>query len=100
VAKGTKPAKPLWAPSDYRSYDVECVQAVAEGRATEQMQKDAMAFIVKVVCQTYQNQFSPGPSSRETDYCLGKRAVGLELVKFISFTPGVIAALAKNEGKE
>lgn len=73
-----------WAPPVPTHSEVAAVKACFEGRATEQQQRDAMAYIVNKACATYEDQFCPGDEGRRnTDYALGKRRVGLHLVSLL-----------------
>lgn len=79
-AVGLPKAQP-WMPAEYEIADVAAMQAVAYGRASEEQQKRAYAYIVHVLCGTYDVSFRPGDSSRETDFAEGKRFVGIQCAK-------------------
>lgn len=68
-------------PTDWEPEDAYAVQAVMDGRASEDQQRRAMQFIVNQVCGTYDLSYRP-TSDRDTTFAEGKRFVGLTLVKF------------------
>lgn len=70
-----------WKPTEWEPEDAHAVQAVMYGRASEDQQKRAMAFIVHRVCGTYDLSYRSGSDS-DTAFAEGKRFVGLQMVKF------------------
>lgn len=84
VKRGRIPNVPRaepWKPVEWTPEDAYAVQAVMYGRASEDQQKRAMAFIVNQICGTYDLSYRP-TSDRDTAFAEGKRMVGLQLVKF------------------
>lgn len=81
-----------WHPAHYEIPDAAAVQAVAQGRASEDQQRRAMKYLVERLCATYDLSYRPA-SSRDTDFAEGKRFVGLQLVKLINLN------IAKLRGK-
>lgn len=75
------PRPEAWKPTEWEPEDAHAVQAFMQGRASEDQQRRAAAFIVNQVCGTYDLSFRPD-SDRETCFAEGKRFVGLTLVKF------------------
>lgn len=73
----------VWHPPEYTKTIALAVQAVASGNATEGQQKMAMEWIVKVAAATYDEPFRPGQPDVLT-YMLGRRSVGLAIVKLIN----------------
>lgn len=69
-----------WIPPEYEVEDAHAVQAVMYGRASEDQQKRAMAFILNQVCGTYDLSYRPS-SDRDSAFAEGKRFVGLQMVK-------------------
>jgi hypothetical protein len=83
-----------WKPPEWEPEDAHAIQAVMYGRASEEQQKRAMAFIVNQICGTYDLSYRSA-SDRDTAFAEGKRFVGLQLTKFANLN---IAALrGKNE---
>ena len=71
-----------WLPFDYELHLPKgvAIQAMAEGRATEQQQILAMKTIVEDICGYYNLSFSPD-SDRDTTFAEGKRYVAAQIVK-------------------
>jgi len=78
-----------WKPTEWQPEDAHAVQAVMQGRASEEQQRRAMRFLVHQICGTYDLSYRPS-SDRDTAFAEGKRYVGLTLVKFANLN---IAAL-------
>jgi len=60
--------------------DAAAIKALAAGTATEHQQRRALDWIIKQAAKTYEDPFDP-TNSRVTDYRLGRRSVGLQLVE-------------------
>jgi len=72
----------VWHPPEYDIPDVRAIQALASGTADEHLQKRALDWIINQAAATYDEPFRPGqPDVR--DYMLGRRSVGLAIVKLI-----------------
>jgi hypothetical protein len=69
-----------WLPSKYTIADIASIQALSRGEADEFQQKRALNFIIETLARTYDEQYYPD-SSRDTDYALGMRKVGQQIVK-------------------
>ena len=70
------------AEPDFEVEDVHALQAVEHGRASEEQQRRAMEFIVKVVCGTYDMMFRPS-DVYSTHVAEGKRIAGLHIVTLL-----------------
>ena len=86
----TRTARKLWHPPSYEAADVHAVQALARGEAGPAEQKRALDWIINRAAQTYEEPFFPD-NARVTDYVLGRRSVGLALVKLVRLKPGLVA---------
>ena len=71
-----------WAPAEFTLPEAYAIQALEAGIATEEQQRLAIQFIVNNLCGTYDQQYMTD-SQRDTDFALGKRHVGLQLVRLI-----------------
>ena len=71
------------------------IQALARGEATPEQQKFALKWLTEDACQTYDEPFTPD-NARVTDYRLGRRAVGLAIVKHINISLSKLAELSSN----
>lgn len=71
-----------WMPADYTVADVAAIQALARGDADEHMQRRALKWIIETNARTYDEQYFPD-NARDTDYALGMRKVGQQIVKLI-----------------
>lgn len=80
-----------WHPPAYEIADLRAVQALARGEASAEQQQRALDWIVSRAAQTYDEPFFPD-NPRVTDYLLGRRSVGLALVKLTRLKAGVVAA--------
>jgi len=83
-----KSRRELWHPPEYDINDIRAIQALAQGKASEQDQQRALDWIIKAA-STYDEPFRPG-SSDVVNYMLGRRSVGLAIVKLIKLKPDVI----------
>ena len=83
----------IWHPPPYEKPDVRAIQAIcacAEGgeAPTQHDCKRALDWIVNVAASTYDEPFRPGqPDVR--DYMLGRRSVGLAIVKLMKLKPEI-----------
>ena len=69
-------------PSPYGKKHVAALQALQSGVASEGQQKTALEYIINTLCGTYDEMYRPDP--RETDIAIGKRHVGLQIVKLLN----------------
>jgi len=77
-----------WHPPLYEKKDIRAIQALAQGKATEQDQRTALDWIINIAAASYDEPFRPGqPDVR--DYMLGRRSVGLAIVKLIKLKPEI-----------
>lgn len=93
-----KPERKPWHPATWDMSDARALQALAKGEAGPIEQKRALDWIVVHAAQTYDNPFDPD-SARVTDYVLGRRAVGLEIVKLLKLKLGLIEERGMNDGR-
>ena len=75
-----------WHPPLYEQLDVRAIQALAKGTAGEHEQRRALEWIIHRACLTYDEPFRPGEPDRQS-YLLGRRSVGLAIVKLLSLKP-------------
>lgn len=66
------------------------LQAMARGEASDKQQKFVLRWLIEAVCQTYDEPFMPGHAD-VTQYRLGKRGVGLAMVKHLNLSPAKLA---------
>jgi hypothetical protein len=83
-----KPA-PLWAPADWNDDDARALKALQAGNAGEAQQQRALAWIINRACMTYDEPFHPD-NPRVTDFILGRRNVGLQIVKLLNVRLGAL----------
>lgn len=98
--RGRIPGSPLpdpWRPTEYSVEEAAAVQAVAYGRASEDQQRRAMKFLIERVCGTYDLSYRP-TSDRDTAFAEGKRAVGLQIVKFVNTNFSALRGKATEQG--
>lgn len=87
---------PYWAPPPYRKQDVRALQAVAlyaqggDQPPTAHDCKQALDWIVNVAAATYDEPFRPGQQDA-VNYMLGRRSVGLAIVKLLTIKPEVVS---------
>lgn len=75
-----------WHPPDYSKEDVRAIHALAEGTAGESDQRRALNWIINVAAATYDEPFRPGMPDA-VNYMLGRRSVGLAIVKLMKLKP-------------
>jgi len=71
-----------WFPAEYDERHIAAVKAVAEGEATSDQQKLALAWIVNDVSMTGQQSFVPGKAD-VTNFIEGRRSVGNQILKLV-----------------
>ena len=88
-----------WAPFHWESQAVGCyaIQALAQGTATSEQQKQALSLIIEGIAGTYDEPYR-SESSRDTDYALGKAHVGRQIVKILKLNLSRITKEAKQHG--
>lgn len=86
-------------PVHYETADITALQALAEGKANEGQQQRALKWIVHTVAGTYELSYRSDRDGgeRETAFAEGRRFVGLQVVKALSFNGKMIAELNKQE---
>lgn len=85
-ARQRRSPREIWHPPPYQLDDIRAVQAVAAGTASAAEQKRALDWIVNTAAQTYDEPFVPGQEDVRA-YVLGRRSVGLAIVKLIKLKP-------------
>jgi hypothetical protein len=95
---GTRRGRPreIWHPPPYGIEDIRAVQAVAAGSASASEQKRALDWIVNTAAQTYEEPFVPGQEDVRA-YVLGRRSVGLAVVKLIKLKPELFRAEGESD---
>jgi hypothetical protein len=80
-----KPPK-AWHPPSYDDKIIRAIQGLAQGTASEDMQKRALDWIITEAAKTYDEPFHPGQPD-VVNYVLGRRSVGLAIVKMMKLKP-------------
>ena len=95
------PRDPAWMPPAYVAADVEALQALQRGDANPDQQARALEWIVKTGAGAYELSFRSDADGgeRETAFAEGRRFVGLQIVKLLSMSGGVIAKLREKDGR-
>lgn len=70
------------------------LQAMGREDAIGAQQKFILKWLVEEVCQTYDESFTPD-NPRVTDYRLGRRSVGLAIVKHLNISLSKLAELSE-----
>lgn len=78
-----KPKRPPWAPAGYELSTASAVQALARGEANSAQQKEAVDWIIRKACLTYDECFIAGEPDA-TANMQGRRSAGLQIVKLIN----------------
>jgi len=86
----------IWHPPSYEMEDIRAVQAVATGNASASEQKRALDWIVNTAAQTYEEPFVPDQDDVRS-YVLGRRSVGLAIVKLIRLKPELFRAEGESD---
>ena len=71
-----------WKPPHWDPADVTAVKACAEGRASPEQQKRAMAYIVNTICGMQDWAYRPGVNDRDTNIGLGFATKGTGVQSF------------------
>ncbi len=77
-----------WHPPLYETADHRAIQAIAQGNASETEQKRGLDWIINSAAATYDEPFRPGEVDA-TNYILGRRSVGLAIVKMVNLKVGI-----------
>lgn len=78
-----------WLPPKYELSDATALQALSRGEADKHQQERALKWIIETACDTYGMHFFPGEDGRRnTDFALGRRFVGQEVVKMLKLNVG------------
>jgi hypothetical protein len=96
------PGVPTWEPWQAPAWekpDAAALQALARGDADSGQQLRALKFIVETIAGTYDDSFRPGvDGARLSDYAMGKRYVGLQIVKLIKTNLGAFSDAPTEQG--
>lgn len=84
----TNKAKEKWHPTTSNQAVARAARALVEGVAGTDDQQLFMKWLIEVACQTYDEPFDPD-NQHVTSYVLGRRSVGLAVVKHINMTQAV-----------
>lgn len=93
----------IWHPPLYEKADIRAIQALAEYAAgtgappspTECMR--ALDWIINTAASTYDEPFRPGHPD-VVAYMLGRRSVGLAIVKLTKLKPGILDRHEQTDG--
>jgi hypothetical protein len=96
MAGAKRRPREIWHPPPYRLDDIRAVQAVAAGTASAAEQQRALDWIVNTAAQTYDEPFVPGQDDVRA-YVLGRRSVGLAIIKLIKLKPDLFRAEGEND---
>lgn len=87
-------AHPGLVPLDQKA--AYAAQAMARGEATDSQQQYFLDWLINIAAGTYDEPFDP-ESQNVTDYRLGRRAVGLAVVKHLNVKIGKLKELETHE---
>lgn len=76
----TRKAPPQIDPPEYEIADAYAIQALINGKASPEMQRRAVDWIINKAAATYDMSFSP-ENPHLTDFAEGRRFVGNQIVK-------------------
>lgn len=85
----TKPVVPPYLRCDYDIPTVSAVQALSQGAATPDQQKQILNWIINHAAGTYNTSFQV-EGDRETTFAEGRRFVGLQLVKLLHLSTNAL----------
>jgi hypothetical protein len=91
AAPRKRASREIWHPVAYNLKDIRAVQAVAAGSASAAEQKRALDWIVNKAAQTYDEPFVANQDDVRC-YVLGRRSVGLAIVKLLRLKPDAFRA--------
>lgn len=84
-----KKTPPPWGPAIWDDDDAKALKALQAGNANDIQQRRALNWIINKVCMTYDEPFVP-ESERTTNFLLGRRNVGLQIVKLLNLKLGAL----------
>lgn len=84
-----KKPPPPWAPAEWDDDDAKALKSLQAGNASDVQQRRALKWIIERACMTYDEPFQPD-SARATDFILGRRNVGLQIVKLLNVKLGAL----------
>lgn len=85
-----------YLPPAYELADVSAFQSLARGEANPDQQRRVLKWLLERGCALYDLSYRPGGEDgrRDTDFCEGRRFVGLQVVKLTRLN---LAALKHDE---
>lgn len=95
--------KPNWTPPNYKPVHIYALQALeryakadvdldgvtSENAPSPKDCRDALDWIINTACGTYEEPFKPGDPCTVA-YMLGRRSVGLAIVKLLNLKPEIL----------
>ncbi len=73
-----------WLPTPYSVADAMAIKALYDGKATEEQQKRALAWVIEKASACHNAHYYAGQDGeRNTVFALGKAQVGQEIIKLI-----------------
>lgn len=86
-----------WKPVEYEIADAAAIQALAHGRATEEQQRRALAFIVRTICAKDDLSYR-SDNPHDTSFAEGRRFVGLQISKFVNLNLARLQSKPSEQG--
>lgn len=86
-----------WKPPHWDKADAGAIQALMRGEAAPHQQQRALAYIIEMLCGTYDMSFRPA-GDRDTCFAEGKRFVGNQLVKLSKLNLSKMAGVETEQG--
>lgn len=77
-----------WQSARHTKIEVCAVQAVANGNATPDQQRQAMAWIINEACRTYDLAYRTDPHDHA--FCTGRMFAGQQIVGALDLVPAVL----------
>ena len=71
---------------------VLAIKALSTGTANEGQQQRALAWVVNILCRTYENPYDPN-SDRDTAFACGKQFCGQQIASLVNFDPTKLETL-------
>lgn len=87
-----KAPKP-WEPVPWEDHHVFALQGLQAGTATPDQQRAALDWILRGLCATYELSYRPDGG---TEFCEGRRFVGLQIVKLLNINPTKLKRTTQN----
>jgi hypothetical protein len=94
MQQAKRPERKRWHTPQYDQQDVRAIQALAAGSADAWEQERALKWIIEQACSCYDEPFRPGEQDA-TNYMLGRRSVGLAIIKMMKLSHEVFEVEAQ-----